>query len=67
MNTRTYYAQEWSLLVAEIPKAELDAQFLDVHKEFAWLIAAYIAIVPYRAWTSVILWLDRKFFGKLWY
>jgi len=42
------------------------APFLDPYESLAWLLAAYVSLVPYRAWTRVILWLDRNF-GETWY
>ena len=42
------------------------APFLDRHASLAWLLAAYISLVPYRAWTRVLLWLDRQF-AETWY
>lgn len=42
------------------------APFLDRFAPLAWLIAAYISIVPYRAWTRVLLWLDRQL-AETWY
>jgi len=49
----------WDELVNSAIDGEAD--FLEGLDEFAWLIAAYVAIVPYRAWTPVILWLDGRF------
>lgn len=54
---------------AEIVNEAIDggsAPFLDRFTQLAWLIAAYISIVPYRAWTQVLLWLDRQL-GETWY
>lgn len=40
--------------------------FLADFDEFAWLIAAYVSIVPYRAWTPVLMWLDARL-ARTWY
>ncbi len=42
------------------------APFLDSYASLAWLLAAYVSLVPYRAWTRVLLWLDQQF-GSTWY
>lgn len=52
-------AKAWTELVSE--SADLsEGAFLEPHKDLAWLIAAYVAIVPYRAWTGVLMWLDHQ-------
>lgn len=54
---------------AEIVNEAIDggsAPFLDRFTPLAWLIAAYISIVPYRAWPRVLLWLDRQL-AETWY
>lgn len=54
---------------AEVVNEAIDgsvAKFLDRFTPLAWLIAAYVSLVPYRAWTRVLLWLDRHF-GETWY
>lgn len=54
---------------AEVVNEAIDggaAPFLEAYTSLAWLLAAYVSLVPYRAWTRVILWLDRQF-GKTWY
>lgn len=55
----------WADLVNEAID-EGTAPFLDAYASLAWLLAAYISLVPYRAWTRVILWLDSHF-GPTWY
>jgi hypothetical protein len=42
------------------------APYLDPYASLDWLLAAYVSLVPYRAWTRVLLWLDRQF-GVTWY
>ncbi|WP_084584639.1 hypothetical protein [Sphingomonas azotifigens] len=42
------------------------APFLDRFAPLAWLIAAYVSLVPYRAWTRVLLWLDSQL-ADTWY
>lgn len=54
---------------AEVVNEAIDggaAPFLDRYTPLAWLIAAYISIVPYRAWTRILLWLDRHL-AETWY
>lgn len=50
----------WTDLLAEA-EAFAGADFLKPFEPLAWLIAAYVAIVPYRAWTDVLMWLDHAF------
>lgn len=40
--------------------------FLNPYASLAWLLCAYVSLVPYRAWTRVLLWLDQQF-GRTWY
>lgn len=49
----------WDELVAEAEAAG-SAPFLDKFQALAWLIAAYVSLVPYRAWTNVLMWLDDQ-------
>ena len=65
MTTFTLYSEDWKNLVALGVKAG-EVEFLEKHAEFAWVIAAYISIVPHRAWTSVLMWLDAKL-NPTWY
>jgi hypothetical protein len=57
--TETLHRKEWGDLVRESVD-ESGASFLDGHDELAWVIASYVALVPYRAWTSVLMWLDHR-------
>ena len=57
MKEFTFHRREWKDLVEEAVSSE--ASFLDKVGAPPWLIAAYIYIVPYRAWTNVLMWLDR--------
>lgn len=65
MTTLTLYSEDWKCLVTKGVEAG-DAVFLEEYTEFAWVIAAYISIVPYRAWTSVLMWLDANL-NQTWY
>ena len=42
------------------------ALLLDPYSSLAWLLAAYVSLVPYRAWNRVLLWLDNQF-CETWY
>ncbi len=63
--TYTYHKKEWSELVREAVD-ENQGRFLDDFSSLAWLIAAYITIVPYRAWDEVLMWLDTQL-DRTWY
>lgn len=65
MKTRTFHGMHWSELVNEAVKNK-EGKFLDPYENFVWLIAAYLAIAPHRAWTGAIMWLDQQF-GPHWY
>lgn len=56
----------WADLVNEGIDAADNAAFLNDHGSFAWLIAAYVSLVPYRAWTRVLMWLDTQL-ERTWY
>jgi hypothetical protein len=64
-NSYTYHYKTWNELLAEAVCLE-DSKFLDGFEDFDWLIAAYISLVPYRAWSSVIMWLDNRL-NMTWY
>jgi hypothetical protein len=54
---------------ADVVNEAIDAgnvTFLERFAELAWLVAAYVSLVPYRAWTSVLMWLDGRF-SQTWY
>jgi hypothetical protein len=55
----------WNVLVNEAIDAG-SSPFLERYRSLAWLVAAYVSLVPYRAWTPVLLWLDEHF-GATWY
>lgn len=60
LRTHDYHGATWEglrAMAAELEKVE----FLEPFGELDWLIAAYIAVVPYRGWTEVLLWLNRRF------
>ena len=57
--------QIWHDLVDEAVEAG-NAAFLKQFVGMEWLLAAYLCIVPYRAWTRVLLWLDDRL-GSHWY
>jgi hypothetical protein len=57
--SRIHRDAEWhDFVVAAVNAGE--CRFLNGLEEFAWVIAAYIGIVPYRAWTGVLMWLDSQ-------
>ena len=62
----TFHYREWDDLIKEAVDLEKDGDFLKPFSELSWLIAAYIALVPYRAWAGVLMWLDRRF-NLTWY
>jgi hypothetical protein len=43
-----------------------EAAFLEHLEQHAWLIASYVSIVPHRAWTPVLMWLDERL-DRSWY
>lgn len=62
---KTFHYKEWSDLVVEAVD-ESQGAFLDPFESLAWLIAAYVGIVPYRAWNGVLAWLDHRL-NNTWY
>lgn len=56
----------WADVVNEGIDAADNAAFLDAFGDLAWLIAAYVSLVPYRAWTPVLMWLDAHL-DRSWY
>ncbi|MBI1406038.1 MAG: hypothetical protein GC145_07930 [Caulobacter sp.] len=65
LRSYTYQRKEWVELIAEAVD-ETEGAFLEPHRDLAWLIAAYVALVPYRAWTGVLMWLDHRL-NQTWY
>jgi hypothetical protein len=65
MRTYTFHRKEWTDLVGEAVD-DSEGAFLERYAALAWLFAAYVAIVPYRAWTGVLMWLDSKL-NVTWY
>ncbi len=61
----TVHGKDWPILIAESVD-ESEGAFLEPHADLAWLVAAYVAIVPYRAWTGVLMWLDHRL-NETWY
>ena len=59
LKSRTFRAESWNNLVKEATAPE-EGKFLRDFSSLAWIIAAYISIVPHRAWTDVLLWLDNQ-------
>ena len=55
----TYHGHKWSELVADAVETG-PPQHLKKYGSLAWLIAAYVSIVPYRASTNVLMWLDTQ-------
>jgi hypothetical protein len=61
----TYMTGDWQELVEEaVTIGEVD--FLAGLDGLEWLVAAYVSLVPYRAWTSVLMWLDARL-DRTWY
>jgi len=56
----------WKDLVNEAIDAASGAAFLNDFTDLTWLIAAYVSLVPYRAWTPVLMWLDLRL-ERTWY
>jgi hypothetical protein len=65
MRNYTYLGKNWIELVKEAVD-DSEGAFLEPFAPLAWLIAACVAIVPYRAWTGVLMWLDSQL-NKTWY
>jgi len=63
--TTPIYASDWNDLVLEAINND-DPGFPDGFEDRSWIIASYIALVPYRAWVPVVLWLDKNI-SKTWY
>jgi len=60
VRTNLFESKSWVDLVHEAEQA-VGAAFLAPFRDLAWLFAAYIAIVPYRGWTDVLMWVDHAF------
>lgn len=60
LGAATFHQKAWDDLFRESNDPK-DGTLLEPFAPLAWLIAAYVAIVPYRAWTGVLMWLDRAF------
>lgn len=58
VSTQLCETKTWDSLVAD-SEAFGGADFLAPFTDLAWVVAAYVAIVPYRAWTDVAMWLDH--------
>lgn len=58
--SRTYYGRTWNQLLEEATTLEQSCDYLADFDDMPWLVAAYVAAVPYRAWEPVVMWLDRK-------
>jgi hypothetical protein len=65
MRNYTFLGKDWIELVKEAVD-DSEGAFLEPFATLAWLIAAYVAIVPYRAWTGVLMWLDSQL-NRTWY
>lgn len=63
--TITYHHMTWLELVNQAVSAG-NLDFLQPHHAFDWLIATYVVLVPYRASTPVLLWLDTQL-NQTWY
>lgn len=66
LNSRTYMTLSWGDLLKEAQCVEATCTFLHDFEDMPWLVAAYVAAVPYRAWEPVMMWLDRKL-CRTWY
>lgn len=55
----------WHDLVDEAVEAG-EAPFLMPFEGLEWMLAAYLCLVPYRAWTRVVMWLDDRL-CRTWY
>ncbi|MCD7059316.1 hypothetical protein [Pelagibacterium xiamenense] len=58
--SRTYYALNWQDLLQEVRGLEAECDHLSDFEDAPWIVAAYVSIVPYRAWEPVMMWLDRQ-------
>lgn len=65
MRAYTFHRKEWTDLVGEAVD-DSEGAFLERFAGLPWLLAAYVAIVPYRGWTGVLMWLDSKL-NTAWY
>lgn len=65
VTARTFRMGIWQELVEEAIGPPTLSHLADFDS-LAWLIAAYVSIVPYRAWTSVLMWLDARL-ALTWY
>jgi hypothetical protein len=63
--THQFYDETWQDLIIKAVRVG-EESFLVSHARFAWLIAAYVAVVPFRAWDSALLWLDSEL-NETWY
>lgn len=61
----TFQRKDWVELINDAVD-EREGAFLEPHADLAWLIAAYVSLVPYRAWTGVLMWLDHRL-NETWY
>jgi hypothetical protein len=60
VHTSLFDSKTWIELTQEAEQAA-GAAFLAPFQHMAWLFAAYVAIVPYRGWTDVLMWVDHAF------
>lgn len=58
--SRTYYTLTWQELLHEAHELEAVCDHLSDFEDAPWIVAAYVSIVPYRAWEPVMMWLDRR-------
>lgn len=58
LSSQIFEAKTWVALRAD-SQAFAGDDFLEAFPDLAWVIAAYIAIIPYRAWPDVVMWLDH--------
>jgi len=61
----TFHHMDWRELVRQAVD-DSRTEDLKPFDSLAWLIAAYIGLVPYRAWTDVLMWLDSHL-NTTWY
>ncbi len=57
--TTPLYSDTWHNLVKSAVEND-NPGFPHAFADRAWLIASYVALVPYRAWQPVMMWLDTQ-------
>ncbi|MEN3952623.1 hypothetical protein [Iodidimonas sp. SYSU 1G8] len=65
IETYMFHEGGWDALVNSAIDSGIEPQ-LDRLGKLSWLVAAYIALVPYRGSTTLIMWLDSEL-NSTWY